>query len=45
LLRDLAEAFDDSDLPWKVDLLDWADANEDFRRLIERDRVPLSLAE
>ena len=30
LLGDLAEAFDESDLPWKVDLLDWATASESF---------------
>ncbi len=34
MLGDLAEAFDDSALPWKVDLLDWASTSEHFRTLI-----------
>ncbi len=34
----LAEAFSDSDLPWKVDLVDWATTSNAFRRIIERDR-------
>jgi len=44
LLADLAEAFDESDLPWKVDLLDWASVNEAFRRIIDQDRVMLIAA-
>ncbi len=39
LLADLAEAFDESDLPWKVDLVDWAAANEGFRKIVDQDRV------
>ncbi len=39
LLADLAEAFDESDLPWKVDLVDWAAATEGFRKIVDRDRV------
>jgi predicted nucleotidyltransferase len=39
LLADLAEAFDESELPWKVDLLDWAAANEGFRKIVDQDRV------
>ncbi len=35
----LREAFDESDLPYKVDLVDWATASEAFRAIIERDRV------
>ncbi len=37
----LAEDFSDSDLPWRVDVVDWATASEGFRRIIARDRVPL----
>ena len=41
LLSDLADAFDESDLPWKVDLLDWATTSEAFRKIIDEDRVIL----
>jgi len=37
-----AAIFDDfveSDLPIKVDVVDWATTNEAFRRIIERDRI------
>lgn len=29
------EAFEESDLPFKVDLVDWSLISEEFRRLIE----------
>lgn len=35
----LAEGFSASDLPWKVDLVEWAEASPAFRALIERDHV------
>lgn len=35
----LADDFSESDLPWKVDVVDWATTSESFRRIIERDRV------
>lgn len=35
----LKEAFEDSDLPWKVDVVDWATTSESFRKIIERDKV------
>jgi type I restriction enzyme, S subunit len=35
----MQEAFEDSDLPYKVDLVDWATTSESFRKMIERDRV------
>lgn len=38
-LAALGEAFAQSDLPWKVDLVDWAAVSPEFRRIIERDRV------
>lgn len=37
----LAEAFSESDLPWKVDVVDWATTSPTFRRIIERHRVVL----
>lgn len=37
----LREAFSESDLPWKVDVVDWAATGEDFRKVIERDKIPL----
>ncbi|MXS81835.1 nucleotidyltransferase family protein [Nitrosomonas oligotropha] len=39
LAAQLAEAFAESDLPYKVDIVDWAAASENFRKVIERDRV------
>lgn len=35
----LADDFSESDLPWKVDLVDWAGTGESFRRIIERKKV------
>ena len=35
----LAEAFLQSDLPWKVDIVDWATTGESFRRLIAAQKV------
>lgn len=40
-LAALNEAFAESDLPWKVDVVDWARMGEAFRRIVERDRVVL----
>ena len=37
----LAEAFSESDLPWRVDVVDWAITGDAFRRIIERDKVVL----
>jgi predicted nucleotidyltransferase len=42
LCADLAEAFDESDLPITVDVVELATASETFRRRIERDWLPLS---
>lgn len=36
-LADLREAFSNSDLPFKIDLIDWAATAPSFRRIIERD--------
>lgn len=35
----LADDFSDSDLPFKVDVVDWATTSQAFRNIIERDRV------
>ena len=37
----LREAFSESDLPWKVDLVDWSTAGEPLRQIIERDKVAI----
>lgn len=34
-MADLREAFSESDLPFNVDIVDWATTQEKFRRLIE----------
>ena len=39
ILGALADDFSDSDLPWKVDVVDWATTSESFRKIIERDKV------
>lgn len=39
LTADLAEDFSESDLPYKVDLVDWATTSASFRAIIEQDRV------
>ena len=38
-LASIKDAFDSSDLPIRVDLVDWASASDAFRRIIELDRV------
>ncbi len=37
----LEEAFEDSDLPYKVDVADWATTSPEFRKIIARDKVVL----
>ena len=37
----LADAFDESDLPFKVDLVDWATTPPAFRRIIEKNKIVL----
>lgn len=43
LLDDLAEAFDESLLGWKVDLLDRSAVSEAFGRIIEQEKIELDL--
>ena len=38
-LAELREALTESDLPFKVDLLDWAATGEAFRRIVEQEGV------
>ena len=37
----LAEAFSESDLPWRVDVVDWATLDEDFRARVATARLLL----
>jgi hypothetical protein len=39
VLGDLEEDFRESDLPFKVDVVDWATTQESFRRIIEQQYV------
>ena len=41
----LVDAFSESDLPWKVDVVDWAETGGAFREIIARDRVVVKGAE
>ncbi len=40
----LAETFSDSDLPYRVDVVDWHAINDRFRRVIAGESVPLAEA-
>jgi hypothetical protein len=44
-MRILRDAFDDSDLPFQVDLVEWAGTSEEFRVVIEKTAAPLKLAD
>lgn len=35
----LADDFSESNLPWKVDVVDWAATSDSFRKVIEREKV------
>jgi predicted nucleotidyltransferase len=37
----LTEAFDESDLPFRVDVVDWASTGEAFREVMRKDHVVL----
>ena len=39
VLADLEEDFRESDLPFKVDVVEWATTKGNFRRIIEREHV------
>ena len=42
LMAELAEAFDDSELPWKVDIVDRSAVSKGFGEIIDRDKIPLA---
>lgn len=44
LMADLVEAFDQSDLPFKVDIVDWAKTNETFKKIIHQRKIVLRAA-
>jgi predicted nucleotidyltransferase len=35
----LVEAFSTSDLPWRVDVIDWSSVSEDFRDIVKQAHV------
>lgn len=37
----LEEAFAESELPWKVDVMDWAQADTEFRLYIHKKSYPM----
>jgi type I restriction enzyme S subunit len=39
VLGAMAEDFSESDLPWKVDIVDWATTSASFRKIIQWDKV------
>jgi len=39
IMTNLAFDFEESDLPYKVDIVDWATINDSFRKIIEKDRM------
>jgi len=39
LMASLHEAFCESDLPWKVDVVDWSTTSPEFRAVIEQQKV------
>ena len=39
ILADLNEAFDESELPYKIDMIDWNSITDSFRKHIEHQRV------
>ena len=44
-VAEMREAFDESDLPFRVDLVDWASTSENFRKVIEKEYVVLAEGE
>jgi type I restriction enzyme S subunit len=44
LSAQLSDAFSESDLPFKVDVVDWASTGESFRTVIEQNKVVLQAA-
>lgn len=44
ICADLADDFSESDLPWKVDVVDWACTRESFKKIIAKDKVVVQCA-
>ena len=42
---DLADAFSESDLPYKVDIVDWHLISDDFRRIVQANHIEIQTAE
>ena len=42
---ELKEAFDESDLPYRVDIVDWAATSESFKNIIRLDKIVVQLPE
>ncbi len=45
VLASLKEEFSESDLPWKVDVVDWASTSDSFRKIIKKNKVEFLLGE
>ncbi len=41
VVAELTDAFSESDLPWKVDVVDWASTSERFCGIVEESHVEL----
>jgi predicted nucleotidyltransferase len=41
----ILEDFEESNLPFKVDVVQWAYTNSDFKNIIKNDLIPLELSE
>lgn len=39
LIASLHEAFSESDLPWKVDIVDWSSTSPEFRAVIDQQKI------
>jgi predicted nucleotidyltransferase len=39
LMASLHDAFSESDLPWKVDIVDWSTTSPEFRSVIDQQKV------
>ena len=44
VLAALSDDFAESDLPYRVDIVDWATTKENFRKIIAQDKVVVQLA-
>ena len=40
-LSKIEEEFEESNLPFKIDIVNWDHCSDDFRKLIEKDMIPL----